>query len=435
MDRSKLLSKFTILFIFLVVTAVSSNLHWHGDSWQGVIESDGKGYYAYLPAVFIHDDLNFGYFDSLEGGKYYQEHLFYDYRILQNGKYVDKYFAGTAICMMPFFFAGHISSYLFNHPPDGFSKMYHLAISFAGIFYLIFGCVFLSKVLRSYQIEEGVISLMLLAIVFGTNVFYYTVGEPAMSHIYSFALIAAFVYYGQLFFERFRTSHLLILAGLLGLIILVRPVNGLVLLLLPFIAASHSKFKAGFNEVVQYKFRLLVSFCIVLAIISIQPIIYYIQTGYFWIYSYGNEGFNFFDPQVFNILFSYKKGLFLYTPLALLSLVGMVVLYRRSRFEFYSLSSFLIVLTYLLSSWWSWWYGGSFSSRVYMDYFVLLAILLGTSYKLLKTNLSKYVYSALILLFIVVCQIQTFQYRYYFIHWEDMDKQKYWDVFMRIDLL
>ena len=41
----------------------------------------------------------------------------------------------------------------------------------------------------------------------------------------------------------------------------------------------------------------------------------------------------------------------------------------------------------------------------------------------------------MIVLLIAVCQLQTYQYRYYFIHWSNMDKEHYWRVFMRVDLI
>jgi len=110
-------------------------------------------------------------------------------------------------------------------------------------------------------------------------------------------------------------------------------------------------------------------------------------------------------------------------------------MYQQSKFEFYSLVLFLGFLTYILSSWWSWWYGGSFSSRAYLEYFPLFGILLGLALESFKRVSLRRAYTSLIVLLIIVCQIQTFQYRYYFIHWSEMNKEKYWDVFLRVDLL
>lgn len=72
------------------MTSVSYNLHSGKDNWKGIIESDGKGYYAYLPAIFIYNDLNFGFFDKIEKEKYYDEFRYYDYRSGANGKIINK---------------------------------------------------------------------------------------------------------------------------------------------------------------------------------------------------------------------------------------------------------------------------------------------------------------------------------------------------------
>jgi putative copper export protein len=80
-----------------------------------------------------------------------------------------------------------------------------------------------------------------------------------------------------------------------------------------------------------------------------------------------------------------------------------------------------------------WFYGGSFSTRVFVEYIPLFAILLGTAIHKIKRY--KKSFHTVIILLIVLCQIQTYQYRYLQIHWSDMTKEKYWDVFLRIDRL
>ncbi|HOT89793.1 MAG TPA: hypothetical protein PL028_09660, partial [Bacteroidales bacterium] len=151
------------------------------------------------------------------------------------------------------------------------------------------------------------------------------------------------------------------------------------------------------------------------------------------VYSYGDEGFNFMSPQIFNILFSYKKGLFLYTPILLLSLTGAYFLWKNARFEFYSFFGFFFLITYILSSWWCWYYGGSFSSRVYVEYIAVFMILLGTLIERVNRKWIRNMFISSIIALIVICQIQTYQYRYYLIHWSEMTKEKYWDVFMKIE--
>jgi hypothetical protein len=171
---------------------------------------------------------------------------------------------------------------------------------------------------------------------------------------------------------------------------------------------------------------------LMLLIMSIQVIIYKISTGNFWADSYPGEDFHFTDPHFIDILFSYKKGLFLYTPFYLLCLTGLCFIYKRSKFETVSFAVFFILLTYMLSSWWNWWYGGSFSSRAYVEYLTLFAVLFAIMCQNAGKKLFRFVLLPLLLILTFLCQFQTYQYRYYLIHWEDMSKESYWNVFMKL---
>ncbi len=195
MKSNSVISKISIITIISIVTIVSSNLNWGGNHWEGIIESDGKGYYAYLPAIFIYNDLNFGFFDEIEKQKYYDENLYYDYRAGANGKVISKYFSGTALAELPFFLTAHFLSYLFDYEMDGYSKLYHIFINIAAIFYLLIGILYLNSILKVYNFSEFHRMLTLFATAFGTHLFYYTIGEPGMSHIYSFAFISMFIFY------------------------------------------------------------------------------------------------------------------------------------------------------------------------------------------------------------------------------------------------
>lgn len=421
--------------IMLIMVMVSSNLNWNKDFWKDIIEADAKGNYAYLPAVFIYHDLNFGFFDRIEKEKYFNETLFYDYRAHCAGRTIDKYYCGTALAQLPFFLIAHVLSPRMGYDADGYSKPYPVMISVAALFYLLLGLIFLNRLLRLFGIEKWNSAIVLAATVFATNIFYYTVGEPGMSHIYSFAFMAMFLYFGKRYFIQPAGRYAVTLAGLLAIIMLIRPVNGVVLLSLPFLAGNRIALKYGVAWFFTKKRSYLLSIPLFLLVLSIQPVIYKISTGQFLVDSYHGETFNFLNPHIIDILFSYKKGLFLYSPILLLAFTGGYVLWAKGRFEFYTLFAFLLILTCLLSSWWNWWYGGSFSSRVYLEYIPFFSILLGLSLKNIRSRLLRTFFVSLIFVFIVVCQIQTFQYRYYQIHWENMTKEKYWNVFLRIDKL
>ncbi len=428
-------SKATIILLMLLMLIVTSNLNWGKKTWVGIVESDGKGYYAYLPAIFIYNDLNFGFFDEIEKEKYFDENLYYDYRSWAHGNVINKYYCGTALAESPFFLVAHSLAHLFDLDADGYSKIYPVLISIAALFYLLVGLFFLNSTLRLYNISEWHSSLTIIAALFGTNLFYYTVGEAGMSHVFSFAFISMFIYYSKSYFLDLDKKHILFLAMLLGIIVLIRPLNVLIVLILPFTAGSWLTLKKGIYTLFNRKLWFIFSIVVFAVIVSIQLIIYKISTGHFLVDSYGEEGFNFLNPHIIDMLFSYKKGLFLYTPIFLISLTGGYFLWRTNKFEFYSMFGFLAFITYVFASWWMWFYGGSFSSRVYVEYIPLFMILLAITLKEIKLRWIRRLYFSLIILIIIVCQIQTFQYRYFQIHWSDMNKEKYWEVFMRVDKL
>lgn len=415
---------------------VTNNLNWTRDHWKGVIESDAKGYFAYLPATFVYGDLNYGFYDKMEMEKYFDPNFYFDYRFqTEGGRYYNKYYCGSAIAMSPFYLVSHIIAKSSGYDADGYSFPYIISVTLAALFYLFLGLLYLRRTLGLYDISERNKSIVLLAAVFGTNLFYYAIVEPGLSHIYSFAFVSMFVYFAKQYFTSSENKYVIYLALTLAMIILIRPVNGLIIFSLPFIAGSWTQFKNGLQLlIVKYKV-LLAGILIGVVILGIQLIVYKISTGQFFIYSYGTDRFYFLEPHMIDILFSYRKGLFLYTPIYFISALAMFILWRSRRFEAMSFFGFFLLITYILSSWWQWYYGGSFSSRVYVEYLPVFMLLLALGLHQLRVRWSKIASVSLIVLLIGICQIQTIQYRYGKIHWSEMTKDQYWNVFLRIDRL
>ena len=127
---------------------------------------------------------------------------------------------------------------------------------------------------------------------------------------------------------------------------------------------------------------------------------YYLQTGDFFVMTYEGETFDFKNPEIMNVLFSYRKGIFIYAPLLFLMVLFILL---STRFWFKRIIFFItmFVFIYITSSWWCWWYGGSYGSRVMIEYYVVLAIFLGL---IIQTFLNKQlVYKAAILMISIFC--------------------------------
>jgi hypothetical protein len=421
------------LFIILITLLAISNINLSKGYQDGSIESDGKGYYAYLPAVFIYHDLSFRFYYQIENKDYYNPNGYYPYLRMSHGKVVNKYYSGTALCMLPFFALGHLTTLMSDLPADGYSYYYILWIHLGAVIYLFFALLLLRKLLRTYHIQESWIALTLSVIVFGTNLFFYVLTEYSMSHNYSFFFITAFLLVTRQFFL-VKDQRFIMLAGfLLGIIVLIRPINILVLLSIPFVAGDFQNLVDGIKKLFSKIHYLLIGLILFLGIISIQLIIYKIQTGSIFVYSYPGEGFNFTSPHILDMLFSYRKGLFLYTPVILLSFTGLYYIIRENRFRGISFFIFFLLVTYIFSSWHMWFYGGSFSQRVFIDYYALFAILLAFAFQRLPSGMFKKSFLTLVFILTLFCQYQTYQYRHMVIHWSDMTKEKYWDGFFKLN--
>lgn len=422
--------KLTLVFVFVVLFWVFSNIRvGSAGRWRDIIHSDAKGYYAYLPAIFIYHDLEFTFWDHAEELLHHSKNN-YDYRNKANNGYVNKYYAGTALLQTPFFLVAHAYALSSGTDASGYSKPYMYAIALAAIFYALLGLWFINKILELYNV--GMLSrvLAMLITIFGTHLFSYVIAEPGMSHVFSFAAVGGFIYYLLLWIKTNKMPHLLYAAIALGLVMLIRPVNAMVVLFIPFLCGSFSGLKQVFFRWIKSPAAIAVVVIVPLAVVFIQLVMYKIAVGSFFVYSYNKEGFNFADPHIFDILFSYKKGLFLYTPALFVGLFGVYWFFKDNLFKGLSFLLAFLVVSYVLSSWWLWWYGGSFSARPFIEFIPFLIIPLG----LLLNNAGKwarYELSMLFVLLVYVCQIQTWQYRNGILHWDSMTSEMYWDIFLK----
>jgi hypothetical protein len=295
---------------------------------------------------------------------------------------------------------------------------------------LLLGLYYLKKWWQLEGIRAGISGLTVVLLTGATPLFYYTVCEPAMSHVYSFALVSAFCYFTRREFLRTEGRNWTYSLVLFGLITAVRPVNALIALALPFLAGNGMVFMKALNGKPSTS-QWLNGLVILLATLFIQPLLFKIQSGHWWVYTYGAEELTPSRPHVAEFLFSYRKGFFIYTPFAVLALAGF--LFRREdRTRKVALSLFLIVVIWILSSWSIWWYGGSFSQRAMTEYLPFFGFLFALSLQQASRPVRIAAGSAAVSC-LLVCQLQTYQYRYYWIHWEKMDREHYWRVFLKTD--
>jgi hypothetical protein len=422
------------LLLVLFFLIVSNNYLTKRDN---LIEADGRGYYEFLPATFIYKDLQFKYLDTLQTEFYDDEIIARDfYPRLENGQRYDKYFIGTAVLQAPFFAVGHFwASNSSRYLADGFSTPYQISIYFAALFYTFLGLVFIRLLLKSYQVNRTWILVAQFGVIFCSSMLDYMHWDAAYSHVYSFFLIAGFLYFTRNYFLEDKSKSLFWAIVFIGMIILVRPVNGLILLFIPLLTENFSSLFLSLKKLFFSHFKTTIFSVILVALIfQIQCLIWFAQTGNWIHYAYGEETFNWTEPHFSDFLFSYRKGFFLWAPwfftVFVVGIIGHLFLKLNQKLIYFLLAFSLLI--YVLSSWWIWSYGGSIGSRVMIDFYpvflVFLAPILASKVHGLKRII---LLSAPI--FTVIMIIQTYQFQKGILRIDHMDKESYWKVFLKTD--
>ncbi len=425
------ISKLAIVLVLLVCAWYGKNLNTWGKN--KVIQNDVIMYYAYLPATFIFNDLNFEFTTKLPADFEGQIWL----QTSPTGKPILRMTMGMAILWIPFFLGAHAMAHLLGVSTLGYSWPYSFSIFLATLFYLFLGMFFLRKLLLRYFSDRST-AIVLIMVVMATNMMFYVIAEPGMTHVYNFALISAFIYFSLKWIENLSPSpleragvRLSILLGLLaGIIVLIRPVNILVGLFPALIGITSFK-QMGERITGNWKMILVAGIAAFLVLVP-QMLYWKMQTGQFIFNSYMDQGkFYFFQPQIINGLFSFRKGWLIYTPVMIFGLAGFIWLRKRSPELFLPTLVFVIVNIYVVYSWWCWWYGGCYSSRPMIDMYGIMALPLAAFIeKILKSKI--WLQTAVAIVFaglIWLNQFQMNQYRTSLLHWDSMTKEAYWGIF------
>ena len=425
-----------LLFLMGFVLAFFFSIRIFNDGvpgWKHIVTSDGRGYYAYLPALLLDHDPSFASVVEREKKLLGYEHYRPGYIVKTRGQTINKYFSGEAVLLFPFFILGILFTFLFGTSMDGYSFFFQFFTGLGALFYLVLGLNFLRHILDAMQIRPRVIALVLVAILLGTNLFYYSLWQPTMSHVFSFFAINGFLWFTLRALREWNIKTAMWTGFFLGMTCLIRPTNIVVILLVPFLAEDKVRMTEFISRLRINKVAVLLFLLTGILVLSIQVLLWYIQTGRPFIWSYQSEGFRFGSPEIMNVLFSYRKGLFIYTPLILVSWCGLIPLFLRSRFQFFSISVFLLSSTYIIASWWNWYYGDGFGLRAFIDYYGIFAILLAMLLKSVPGKAGSAVMILALIPFLSGNFMQTWQYTNRVIQPNSMNGEKFKYIYMRMD--
>ncbi|MBK9416902.1 MAG: hypothetical protein IPN62_06285 [Flavobacteriales bacterium] len=346
-----------------------------------IISWDIFGYYLYLPATFIHHDPTIQDISWVEQARelYKSSSTLYQAQERPTGGWVLKYPMGLALLWSPFFLAGHLTALLTDAPADGFSSPYQWSLIIGTLCYVLLGLWMLMNVLRLF-FSDGITALSIGLVVLGTNYLHQVLYSTGMPHIFLFALQASLLWYTVLWHREHRMRHAIVIGFLIGVLCLSRP-SEIVIVLIPlfFGMVSFRRWRDQAGLWWNARGQVLVVATLVLAVAMLQFLYWKKLTGRYLYMSYNNpgEGFDFLRPYLLEVLFSFRKGWYIYTPLMFVATIGLFRLRRVLPEWSVALPTFFVMNLYVIASWSCWWYADSFGQRALVQSYAVMALPLG----------------------------------------------------------
>jgi len=419
------LTKWSVILVLAVlcITVFEKKL------WENpnkVIASDVKGYYGYLPALFIHNDL------KIDDVKPYviDGDVKIWFRADDQGRKYIKFPAGMAVLYSPFFGIAHATADQWGEPANGYSEPYRFWLTMGTLIYSLLGLIFFSKLLLRHFSDRAA-ATTIIAVYLGTNLFYYSSFDTTYTHAHTFFLFSAFMYGCVRWLDTKKWKYVFLLGISGGLMVAIRHIDvWFLLFILLYRVSSWNDLKERFILFWQHRWKVLVGVVLLVLMMTPQMLYYNYIFGKLWQYTYDDESFFFMAPHLFDALFSYRNGWLLYSPILIFAILGLMVLRKRAP-ELFTISIIgLPVYYYVLASWWCWWFVG-FGNRAYINMYPLLALsfaaLVGFLYE--RYRMAWRALNLLIIGAIVLNAFQSEQFNLGILHWDSETKAHYWHVF------
>ncbi|MEZ4688540.1 MAG: hypothetical protein R3B47_21495 [Bacteroidia bacterium] len=421
---------------------------WLGNARLDLLTGDAAGYYQYLPAFFIHGELKDPRKSAALQRSYFSDsppliegelprHPTGNY--IAEDRMVIKYTTGLAIMEAPFFLLGHATAAISGSALDGYSYPYRWWVSLSKWLYALMGLWLLGKAL-STMFDELVVAITLLLVALGTQLLFFSTIHQTMAHPGLFALYAALIWASQRWYSLEKTGrrslqYALGIGLFAGFISLIRPTE-IICLLIPLGYGLGSR--ARFSRLKQ-KWREILAAIAAFALCGLPQLLYWKFVSGDWLYySYGDESFDFQNPQIWNGLFSYKNGWLVYSPVMVFALIGMLFMLvkKTGKQAKESISAWLIPIIliipihiYISYSWWCWNYINGFGSRPMVEAAALLSIPLAVTIAvIMKSRIGEFMVALAGSLLIALNLFQSWQFQQGILFSEDATRAYYWEI-------
>src|SRR5262249_32535475 len=285
-----------------------------------IYSSDEIQYFAYLRSAAFDRDFSFEneyrYFYDRVIARSDGFHETFLERTTETGRRLNFGTIGCAILWAPFYAAGHVAAMISGAPRDGYSKPYVAAVAYGSAVYGFLALVLAIRCAGGLGLNGFPGGLTVWP---GTPRLFYMYGAPPFSHACSAFAVALFTYVWLRVRDGWSAGGLAALGAAAALMAMTREQD------IFFAVAAALDFSLTPNLRPKVRGLLPAAACF-LAVYSPQLLAYKILNGHFGPHASVANKMKWYAPHAFQVLFSPEHGYFVWTPLAALALVGLVVM-------------------------------------------------------------------------------------------------------------
>lgn len=422
-------------FIGSVIVLHSLTHHLSNPAPVNIITWDVYGYYAYLPAAITYGDVHTYGFAEAHHQQYNISQTLFQIAEVNEQFRAPIYTIGMAIIWLPGYLVASLIAWLVPaYANDGLSPPFQWAVIMTNWVFMGLGLYYLRKTLL--HITTDAVTAVTLVIVFlATNYYHYAVFEPGMSHTYLLSLYAVLLYYTIRWHQQPKVFATIAIGVSIAMLCLARPSEAISLFIpLLFGVISWSTLRSKLALIVVHWRQVVVLAITGISIVLIQ-VLYWKWSADVWFYN-GYEAEHHFDwlsPHLREGLFSYRKGWLLYTPVMVLSIIGLFRLFvedKKDKISEWRASVwvFFLLNLYIVFSWHIWWYASSFGSRALVQSYAVMAIPIAA---VLAWSFRRKWSTVLVCSFALACfglnHFQDWQYRNRILAFDNMTRSFYWN--------
>ncbi len=345
---------------------------------------DGILYFSYLRSAFFDQDLLFV-------NEFNELHLLpLSRHVSETGLEGNPVAIGMPLLMAPFYAMAFLADLLFQSAgialgDNGYRGIYALVLPFGSLFY---GCLtvwMLLKVLKKHY-QDSRPALPVLHIMLGTPFLFYLAVHYHFSHLCSAFSVTLLLYGVQKIRDDFRLAKqyapFFLLGAAGGLAVLVRTQNGLFWIIPLCFLLFRLRQDGGWRRIFLQGVCFLAGAAVT---VSPQLTVWKILQGS-WIHAPEAANINFSNMHLPEILISPYHGLFFWSPILIISMLGLFLLIQKDVERGFPLLVAVLLQLAVNGAMRGWWEGGSFGLRLFVNCTPIFCIGLSVAYNRVKAR-------------------------------------------------